>query len=123
MLYSELSRLAPIAHVVTSADEDRLREGLEQILGPSGSFDHYTTVRGGPGSIRLFLQTRFDDSIKTLDGHKRPGEIAVDLLHYIEQQDGPRYPEPALEGRRKGWKLSCVKIDGKAAALVEAAWT
>jgi len=123
MQYNELGCLKPFMHLATAAgNRIRLAEALRSALGGEGAYSHYTIVQGAPSSTRLFLQAPFDDAILAPRGHRTPEEVAEGLLDYAVEEGGARYPEPAPPDKTKGWKLSCLKVNGKMAVLAEAVW-
>ncbi|HEY0948309.1 MAG TPA: hypothetical protein VGE53_02390 [Candidatus Paceibacterota bacterium] len=119
MDYADLKAIEPIVTIGTTRYKEEIESFLRKALASEGeAFPHYTIVRGGPGSMRLHLQTPYADSIDL--PAKYPDQLAEAYVGFIENE--ARYPDQPHPDRVRGIAVRTASINGKRAALVEAVW-
>lgn len=120
-----LAELAGLRHsAVTSASNDpgEIANALQGILNGSRSFTHREKVTCGRGTTYVYLQAyccRNSEPLPTAESEA--GSIAQTLCE-LAVSKGTRYPPRPHGDRRKGWRIRQVRLRGRLAAIVEAAW-
>jgi hypothetical protein len=117
----ELADLKPSGILEASADPRMLGFALQKILGTREQFAYHDVVHGGLGSIRIFFANlkEGERALSAHDGH--PTTIATNLMESINC-NAVRHSEQPPGKRTKGWNIRSVEIDGRHAAIAEAAW-
>ena len=121
MELKELADIGQAQEIAASDDPVELSNALQSILNSSRRFTHYDIVRGGMGSVRLFLQQPFGESIDLPESSSEAGSIARELIQ-LRNEGGARYPDKPCADREQGWRIRKIEIQGKPAAIAEAAW-
>lgn len=121
MNVKELADFKPSGILESSADPSKLSFALQKILGTREYFANDGIISEGPGSIRIFFANPKEGEAPLSVHCGHPRTIANNLMSAIGHNQ-VRHPDRLPGNRTKGWNIRSVEIDGRRAAVAEAAW-